>query len=101
RLERGSDPLVDPPVALVPARIDIGEVEPPVEGRPEDRVGKPCIIGMVLLAGEIDHADLHALDIAKARLFTGIIDEFAGPAEPEAFAFQQRLLEGNGQSTSS
>jgi len=96
RLQAPGEQLVDPAVAGDRARLETGQVEPVVEHRPEDAVAVDAVVGIVVVAADVDRRQGHRAGLVDVQVaFAGgaAIDDAAAPAEPQAAGRVQRLAE--------
>ena len=73
---------VDAEIAGEVAAVELGEIDPVVQDRPQHPVGEAVVIFLVVLLGQVgdDEAPLRGLDLARGDL--ACRDNIAAPAEP-------------------
>ena len=103
RLELAREQLVDPPVAGDVAGVEVRQVQPVVEDRPEHAVGIAQVVGIVVFTAQIQGDQLHparlgAVHFAFACLAAGRrLHDLAAPAEPQAARVVEHVGQCHGQ----
>ena len=99
RTQRLGEALVDVEIALVVAGLELRDVEPGVEHRPQHVVGIARVVLVVLARAERQGRDGRAAELGevgrRAQLFAAVAD-LAAPAEPKALARAQSVGDGDG-----
>lgn len=96
--------LIHAAIAARESHVELREIEPVMEHRPQNVIGVAEIVAFVILlaeiyGGELDLAgrlQMHATGTACAR---GIVDGLAAPSEPHAAGLLQAVLDRHGQPT--
>ena len=97
RGEGGAETLVDPLVAGAEGPVELGQVDPVVEERPQRPVGVAVIIFVDILFLEVDGGGGDAAMGPEMDLAAELLRLLARPAEPEPVRFLQRCEQGDGQ----
>ena len=83
-----AEDAVHPLVAALIVALELGQIEPVVEQRPQRRIGIAVVIFLDLLLGEVDRPRGDAAIGLEMELVVGA--DLARPAEPDAAALFQR-----------
>ena len=99
RPQRLREAFVHVEIALVVAGLELRDVEPGVEHRPQNVVGVARVVLVVLARAERQRRDRRAAElgeVGRRAQLVGAIADVAAPAEPKPFARAQSVGDGNG-----
>ncbi|CAG9222614.1 hypothetical protein BVI434_410017 [Burkholderia vietnamiensis] len=102
RAELAREQLVHASVAVGEAAVELREIEPVVEHRPEHVVRVAEVVRVVILRIEIDRRELDAADVLDLHVVAlrgslALAAQPAAPAEPDAARFLQAVFHGYGK----